>query len=632
MSSSTHIVEQINDLLEQSIEFHIKDAIQAMKLCQKANTLVQKLDASNHQFVQAQANINACLSWLYQNDLEYDLALKLGHAAFSELEKLPDKRYFPHGAGALGIAYFRLGDHEQSLHYYLKQLEISEQLQDKWNIARAHLGIALVISRTKDYELALQHNNLALKLYRELGDIERQVSIINNMCFDALDQQMFTAALQFGLMGLDLNLSEQIYGETLIFLHSKIHRAYLGLGQIDQAKNHLDIANQLVAKESNRFLQSLIIRERSRFAQHLGHVTEAIAGFQRLVELTEDPFITAFQEEAHLGLYTLFKQTGEVSAALRHHEKYHAAVIKELHNQAIVKLNLLTTKHQIEKEQKEAEILRQQSVELKRLVNAQTEQLHNSLTREKQLAQNLRRSLDQTEKLNQLKSRVIEVVSHEFRTPLAAINSSATLVGTYLSKLSDAQRDKHVAIIQQSIVNLTSLIRDVESVGESKAGNLATITESMPLSDFCTSLSDNLKQVEKELGISGRFVISFETMPDSKVIHTDPITVEKITELLLSNAFKFSQHQVQGCFAVVANKLVIELSDQGIGIPIKERGQIFELFERGSNAGTIRGLGVGLYLAKQLAEIIDAKIGVESAGVNQGAKFMLELPLNEASV
>ena len=625
--NSDRSIEQISALIEQSIELHNKDAKRAMVLCQEAHGLLQETAAEGAPYLQGQADLDASLSWLYQHQTEYELALKHGLAAMTLFEQLPNKRYLPHASGSLAMAYFRTGNHDQSLLYFLRQLEISEQLKDRWNIARAHLGLGLIFSRLKDYELAQKHDGQSLEIYEELGDVERIATLINNICLNLLEQSLFDDALEIGLKGLGLDLSEDEHGEAIVFLHSKIHRAYLGLGEIDQAKSYLENASRLTLANPNLFLQGLILRERALMAQQLGDFDEAIGNFKQLLALIEETSIAAFEEQAHLGLYQLFKETDQIDKALFHYEKYHEVVVNELQNQSVVRLNLLTTKHEIEKDQREAEVLRQQSLELQQLVDEKTEQLSESLAREQQLAKNLRRALDQAEMLSQLKSRVIEVVSHEFRTPLSIINTSSTLLGHYSQNLSDEQRSKHLTMVQESIANLNSLIRDVEIVAESRSGNLSVIFELISLDELCANLTDDLHVVEKEMGGDGRLEVQCQAGLEHIKVKTDYGTVKKIADLIFSNALKFSDGQIQLDLSVTPDSFLIAFSDQGIGIPDGESEMIFELFERGSNVGAIRGLGVGLHLAKQLVMIINGNIYVKSAGPDMGAQFVLELPI-----
>ena len=617
--------QEIDALIEQSFALHTKDSERAHALVLQAQAMMQSAEQSGVVYSAGKANVDAQLAWLYQDRAEYELALKHGYAYLHSAESHEDTQYLPHVLGAMGVTFYRLGSIEKALDYFVRQLEVSEQLGDRWNVARAHLGFGLVYGNSDDFELAREHEAKSLEIYLELGDIERQATILNNMCYSACLQSSFNEAVELGSRGLALDPTGKQVGHIYGYLLVNMFDAHRGLGQLEQAREYVERAVALeTPPSSDPFLHVMILGAHGRLALDLGQPEVAIAYLNTCAELSDKYSISLWQRVANFELYELHKQQGNLALALQHYESYHAADVKELKSESSVKLRAMTAFHQIEKEQKEAEILRLQTVELSQLVDEQTQRLRNSLEREKLLAQHLQQSYDRAEMLNELKSRVIEVVSHEFRTPLTTINNSATLIGQHLAKMSEKQRRNHVTAIQNAIVDLTALVSDVEIVGEANAESLSPVWLAQDLQHVCESLADGLA---KAVCVPDRIVIEFDASINGVAVETDVAFVQKIGEALLTNALKFSSGNVIIRFSADSQKFTLSFSDNGIGIPLNEHDKLFMLLERCSNATAVRGLGVGLFLANQLAKTIFGQIRPISAGVNQGAQFIVELPL-----
>jgi two-component system sensor histidine kinase/response regulator len=256
---------------------------------------------------------------------------------------------------------------------------------------------------------------------------------------------------------------------------------------------------------------------------------------------------------------------------------------------------------------------------LEMLVAARTKALQASLQREQYLAQQLQQALDKEVELNAHKSQLIEVVSHEFGTPLTVIAQATALIHHHFERLSTDQRQRQFDKVNDSIRFISRLIKDV-----SFTINLPDIAINQTPVDFqmfCHTLKSGLTAAFAE---SNRLAFVCESGPS--VIVTDMLRVQQIVSNLVSNALKFSQDEVRIHITKRASAAVISVQDSGIGISGVEQAKIFDLFSRASNAEAYRGLGLGLYIARQLTEKMNGRLRVESEGVNQGCTFALQLP------
>ncbi len=238
------------------------------------------------------------------------------------------------------------------------------------------------------------------------------------------------------------------------------------------------------------------------------------------------------------------------------------------------------------------------------------------------------KTLEKEKRLNELKSRFVAMASHEFRTPLSVILSSATLIGKQNGPGKAEKREKYVDRIKINVRSLAVILEDFLSLDRLEGGKVVPASEHFDLVQFSRSLIDEIGDSKKE----GQKIVlepDYPKMPiflDSKMLHYILIN-------LLSNAIKYSgEHQIiQVGISRKGKMLAIQVKDQGIGIPLEEQKPLFDLFFRAKNALNIQGTGLGLPIVKQYVSIMGGTISFESE-LGKGSTFFVELPLNKESV
>jgi two-component system sensor histidine kinase KdpD len=238
------------------------------------------------------------------------------------------------------------------------------------------------------------------------------------------------------------------------------------------------------------------------------------------------------------------------------------------------------------------------------------------LQREAVEAEALRRS-------DALKTAVLRAVSHDLRSPLMAILTSASALSRDDLALEDADRDELLETIRVEAERLDRLVGDLLDLSRLQAG--AVHVEPAPW-----AMDDLIVQALGDLGVqAGRVEVSLPE--ESPIVAVDAQQVERALVNLIENALKFSRPgepvRVQiGAHGAVG---VVRVVDHGPGVPPDELEQIFEPFRRGREAGNVRGAGLGLAIARGFAEANGGHVSVESRR-GQGATFTLELPLADA--
>jgi PAS domain S-box-containing protein len=244
----------------------------------------------------------------------------------------------------------------------------------------------------------------------------------------------------------------------------------------------------------------------------------------------------------------------------------------------------------------------------------------------KRVEDEVRTELKKEKELSELKSRFISMTSHEFRTPLCTILSSADLLETYGKKWSEDKKTEHLHRIQSAVERMTQLLDDVLLIGKAEAGKLEFQPAPMNLDKFCADLVEELQQGES----SCQHTITFIKRGQYTTTLMDEKLLRHILSNLLSNAIKYSPTNSIIYFELNCQdkKAVFRIKDSGIGIPKEDQQRLFESFHRAKNVGTIPGTGLGLAIVKKSLELHGGEITVDSS-IGVGTTFTVRLPLKK---
>jgi two-component system sensor kinase FixL len=240
----------------------------------------------------------------------------------------------------------------------------------------------------------------------------------------------------------------------------------------------------------------------------------------------------------------------------------------------------------------------------------------------------LEKSLAKERELGELKSRFVSMASHEFRTPLATILSSVSLIGRYSDKDQQQQREKHITKIKSSVTHLTGILNDFLSLNKLEEGKINTSQEIFNPMVLCEEVLDELKPIYKP-----HQIISIdkgkENDIDNDKVKSDRKILKNIMINLISNAIKYTHDDgVIVCNLEVSRDYVIfKVKDNGIGIPDEDQKHLCDRFFRASNAVNIEGTGLGLNIVKKYAEILEGMITFESK-MYIGSTFTVKIKNN----
>ena len=247
----------------------------------------------------------------------------------------------------------------------------------------------------------------------------------------------------------------------------------------------------------------------------------------------------------------------------------------------------------------------------------------NEISERKQAEAELLKSLAREKELGQLKSNFVSMVSHEFRTPLGVIMSSAEILENYLDQLEPEDRREQLLSIRKNTRRMADLMEEVLVLGMVEAGKLDFRPADLDFNSFCRRLVDELQSAT-----NNKCLVQIAMPEDATAACADERLLQHVFTNLLSNAMKYSPAGSTVHFEIErdGDTAVCRIRDHGMGIPEADLERLFSAFYRGRNAGQVPGTGLGLTIVKRCVELHRGKIKVEST-VGRGTTVTVKLPL-----
>ncbi len=277
------------------------------------------------------------------------------------------------------------------------------------------------------------------------------------------------------------------------------------------------------------------------------------------------------------------------------------------------------------------------NTQLEKKIKKRTSELRNTIKQLKKLNLNFKKeikkrveaenrikaALKKEKELNELKTKFLSLVSHEFKTPLSGILTSAILVEKYKLSGQQNERDKHLKTIINKVHYLNNILNDFLSIERLESGKVNYKFTTFNLSKVINEVVYNANMLLK----NGQRINIPENM-DEYTLYQD----EKILELALSNlihnAIKYSPENTTITLEINQNgkKIAFKVIDEGMGIPKKDQKHIFNRYFRAENVLNTQGTGIGLNIVKGHLENLGGSIRFESK-LHKGSVFSIDLPI-----
>jgi len=234
----------------------------------------------------------------------------------------------------------------------------------------------------------------------------------------------------------------------------------------------------------------------------------------------------------------------------------------------------------------------------------------------------LREGMEKEKEMNQLKSKFISVASHEFRTPLATILAASESLINYRQKMSEPQMDERLTKIKDQVANLNRIIEEVLNLSKLQVKERELEPELFNISQLTM---ETIEEFRMHLGSDSH--LEFRSVPENIEVFLDKKSINLVVNNLISNAIKYSDPRktIAVTLSLENNVVVLEVKDQGIGIPEQDIKHLFTPFFRASNSGSIAGTGLGLNIVQESVHRNGGTIEVNSK-TKEGTTFSVKLP------
>ena len=254
--------------------------------------------------------------------------------------------------------------------------------------------------------------------------------------------------------------------------------------------------------------------------------------------------------------------------------------------------------------------------DLEKQVVSRTSQLQETLNALEISKEEVQKALSKERELGDLKSRFVSMASHEFRTPLSTILSSASLVSKYPKEEEQDKRDKHINRIKSAVNNLTDILNDFLSIGKIEDGKQVAHYSQFNIKELINIVCSEIAGIAKP----GQKITYHHN--GEQIVQLDPSLLKNVIINLLSNAIKFSPENglIEVSSELNSTHILLTVKDCGIGISEEDSQHLFERFFRGTNVTNIQGTGLGLHIVEKYVELMNGHIDFKTE-LEKGTSF-----------
>lgn len=573
---------QANSLLQSG-----QNASQAYQLALQARTLARHTTPAYPRGLADSLTLMARASF---NTSQYSQTVQMASEALEIYRELGGDQTPCEAWIALAMAYSQLGDHERALEASFKLLAQCETQADSAGIADALSLAGLVYMLDEQYDEALTYFERALSLYEENNDLLNQAKVHINCRSIFEDQGDLSGALQHGLAALRLYHAA---GQPPLAAHLGLGRIYLKQGDSEQALVQGQAALALLDSTS-AYVQTRTWLFMGEVHNRMEQPEQALDALTRALALAQQTGVLRDQYQCHEQLAAAYRQQGAFDRALDHYEQFHKLHTRVFTLERAAKLKSMA-------------VLRD------------TELARQDAARQRELREIDRRHY---ERLARLKDEYVHTISHDLKSPLAAINLALGLLKKRLAA-DDTTGHSYLQQIKRITAGMGDLVGQLLDLARFEA--VRPICEDVPLAPFLSSVIEDAQIMAQENGLS----LHLDPVPRDLVIMCDPGQMRRVLDNLLSNAIKYTP--AGGSVRLSASRdgraVVFAVSDTGIGIPAQALPHLFEPFFRVDDADhlAVQGTGLGLAIVQSIVEGHNGQVEVESTP-GHGTTFRITLP------
>ncbi|HKK46086.1 MAG TPA: tetratricopeptide repeat-containing sensor histidine kinase [Balneolaceae bacterium] len=568
---------------------------------------------------------------------KYQDALSKQEAAKALIDSTKNPRMFNRIELHLGATYGDMGYFGRAFKYHLKSINGAEALGDSLLLATSLNSLGVVYNEHHEYGKAQFYLKRAIPIENKIGDKIGLLRAYNNLAISLHNQNLFDQAIK--LYHKSLTLHNEIRKDVPPF------RILYNLGQLYKDTKQLD-------KAENYYHRSLTYCKQAGIAQGLvynygglanvaelrNNYSKAHEYYTKAQQIAKKIGAQKLQREALRSLYKLEKGRNNFKRALAYHEKYTAL------NDS---LNKKANEEKIEDSETKLSLRKQEEIN-RLLKDKQREQgarltfknwliaagigiiiivlisiilLYRANKGKQKINSELQAQRNKLEELNKVKDKILAIIAHDLRSPLASMQGMVYLFRE--EELSKEEINEMTAELEVSISQNISMMDNLLVWAREQMSGMALNIETIDAYKVVKEVFENFQFQAEHKGIK----LINKVAPDLKVKADDNL-IKLILRNLVSNSIKFCKNGDQLTISTIeeTGKIIFEVADTGIGIPEAKKNTLFTV-KSGSRSGTNdeKGSGLGLQLCKEFVEKQEGEISVKSTeGV--GTTFIFSLP------
>ncbi|MGH2664684.1 PAS domain-containing sensor histidine kinase [Flavobacterium sp.] len=279
--------------------------------------------------------------------------------------------------------------------------------------------------------------------------------------------------------------------------------------------------------------------------------------------------------------------------------------------------------HDLTQQKEVEERLKDYAMHLEELVEIRTQSLNETIHALEIAKEQISNSLENEKELGKLKNMFISMASHEFRTPLSTILLSASLIDKYAAPAKLVEINKHVEKIKGSVTGLNAILNNFLQMEKLDSGKVEAAKSNFDIQNFSKEITEEMQLLAKT-----NQTIKYKHIGSEKMINLDRNLIKNCIVNLITNAIKYSGDDALIELSTETNtdNCIIQVKDNGIGIPKEDQKYLFDAFFRAHNTGTIPGTGLGLNIVARYVALMNGTVSFESNTKN-GTIFSLKFPM-----
>lgn len=539
----------------------------------------------------------------------------------------------------LGQGLALSGELDRAIEVYFQAIDHARRWGYTNGLGQVYLNLADIYSDNSNHRNAVIYYKKALPILDENDDSLSYAATLTNLGYVLYVLDNLDSALYYQVSASDI-FDKLNYEIGTLYCLGNIGLVYAKLGDQNLAEENMMEAISGLRKYEDYYAISDFEKEIADIYRQRKDYKQALQYAKGSLEVSEEKGLKVQARDASYKLYEIYMDTKDFGLAIQSLNKYYAYRDSITNAENIQRIADLRTEFEVGQKQAEVDLLTAEG-ETQRVVRISlilglffvvvfaSIQYRNNIQKKK-TNRILNEQKTKLEELNQTKDRFFSIISHDLRGPVNAFHGVSRMIKFFVQQKQMGQLEELAEDIDQSVDRLSSLLDNLLNWAVQQQGNFPYVPEKLDVHLMAEDLVKTFATMANSKQISLKSEIE-----EGTAVWADRNTTMTIIRNLVSNALKFTPQEGEVTIkAEVDNEsILIQVQDNGVGIPAEKLNDLFKLQAKKSTWGTDgeKGLGLGLQLVHDFVILNKGKIDVDST-TDRGTVFSVGLPIFEEVV